>query len=43
MQLFSKADGEVVYTVTIKNVLWFEPTMDYVGIGMSFWQTTEAI
>ncbi len=43
MQLFSKAGGEVVYTVTIKNVLQFELAMDFVGISMSFWQMAEAI
>lgn len=36
-------DGEVVYTVTIKNVLRFELAMDYVDIGMLFRQTAEAI
>jgi hypothetical protein len=43
MQLFFKVDGEVVYTVMIKNVLQFKLAMDYVSIGMSFRQTAEAI
>jgi hypothetical protein len=29
--------------MTIKNVLWFEITMDYVGIDMLFRQMTKAI
>ncbi len=36
MKLFSKEEDEIVYTMMIKNVLRFELTIDYVGIGMSF-------
>ncbi|CAK9863189.1 unnamed protein product [Sphagnum jensenii] len=43
MKLFSKEEDEIVYTVTIKNVLQFELAINYVGIGMSFRQTVEAI
>jgi hypothetical protein len=43
MQLFPEADGEVVYMMMIKKILWFELAMDYVDISMSFRQMAEAI
>jgi hypothetical protein len=43
MNLFYKKDDAPVYTVTIKYCLRFNLAMDYVGIGLSFWQTTVAI
>jgi hypothetical protein len=43
MKLSSKEEDEIVYTVTIKNVLWFELAINYAGIGMSFRQSAEAI
>ena len=43
MKLFCKEDNAPVYTVTVYDVLQFTLAMDYVGIGMSFRQTAEAI
>ncbi|PTQ34639.1 hypothetical protein MARPO_0078s0044, partial [Marchantia polymorpha] len=43
MKLFCKKENVPVYTVIIRNVFCFDLTMDYVGIGMSFQQTTVAI
>ncbi len=44
MKLFCKKDDALVYTaVTIKDCLRFDLAMDYVGIGLSFRQTTAAI
>jgi hypothetical protein len=43
MKLFCKKDDELVYIVTIKDCLRFDLAMDYIGIGLSFWQTVAAI
>jgi hypothetical protein len=43
MKLFCKKDDALIYTVTIKDCLRFDLAMDYVGIGLSFWQTAVAI
>ncbi|CAK9199586.1 unnamed protein product [Sphagnum troendelagicum] len=43
MKLFCKEDDALVYTVTIKDILHFNLTMDYIGIDMSFRQTAAAI
>ncbi len=43
MKLICKKDDALVYTMTIKDCLRFNLTMDYVGIGLSFRQTVAAI
>ncbi len=43
MKLLCKKDNALVYTVTIKDCLRFDLAMDYVGIGLSFRQTTATI
>ncbi len=43
MKLFCKKDDALVYTVTIKDCLRFDLAMDYVGIDLSFRQTTTTI
>jgi hypothetical protein len=43
MKLFCKEDNTPVYTSTIKDVPRFDLAMDYVDIGLSFWQTATAI
>jgi len=44
MKLFVRdEDDSLSYTATIKNMLRFELTVDYVSIGMSFRQTAAAI
>jgi hypothetical protein len=43
MKLFCKEDDAPVYTVTIKDILCFDLSMDYVGISLSFRQEATAI
>ncbi|CAK9258551.1 unnamed protein product [Sphagnum jensenii] len=43
MKLFCKEEEVSVYTTTIKDVVRFDLAMDFVGIGLSFRQTTEAM
>ncbi len=43
LKLFVQNDDDPHYTVIIKNVMWFELTMDHVSIDMSFHQIAVAI
>jgi hypothetical protein len=43
MKLFCKDNDAPVYMVTIKDILCFDLTMDYIGINLSFRQTATII